>query len=58
VCSSDLEIEITKIEERKEEIVVEVEEKEPPPDAIRTMTLTQPYHLIVIKRSPFPVKFQ
>jgi hypothetical protein len=52
------EIEITRIEERKKEIVVEVEEKEPPPESMRTMTLTQPYHIVVIKRSPFPVKFR
>jgi len=52
------EIEITEIEERKGEIIVEVEEKEPPPESIRAMALTQPYHIVVIKKSSFPVRLQ
>ncbi len=52
------EIEITKINKTEEEIIVEVKEKEPPPGSLRTMALPQPYHIVVIKRSLLPVRFQ
>jgi PrcB C-terminal len=41
----------------EKEIVVEVEETAPPPDAITVQSLTQPYHLVVVKRSDLPVRF-
>jgi hypothetical protein len=52
------EIEIKKIVERENEIIVEVEERGPPPESLQTMALTQPYHLIVIPKSSLPVTFQ
>ena len=51
-------IEIIKIIRTEKEIVVEVEEKEPPSESLRTMALTQPYHIVVIKKSPLPIRFQ
>ncbi len=50
-------IKIIRITKTEEEIVVEVEEKEPPPGSLRTMVLTQPYHIVVIKESSLPVRF-
>jgi PrcB C-terminal len=41
----------------EKEIVVEVEEAGPPPGAITTEALTQPYQLVVVKRSDLPVRF-
>jgi hypothetical protein len=41
----------------EKEIVAEVEETAPPPDAIAIQSLTQPYHLVVVKRSDLPVRF-
>lgn len=51
-------IEITQITEKKKEIVVDVVQKEPPPGSIRTMALTQPYHMVVIKKSRLSVSFK
>lgn len=51
-------IEIINIIRTEEEIVVVVEEKEPLPESLRTMALTQPYHVVVVKRSPLPVRFR
>jgi len=48
--SGGYEIEIKKIAQREKEIIVEVEEREPPPESIQTQALTQPYHLIVIHK--------
>lgn len=56
--SGGYEIEIIKISKTEKEIVVEVKEKEPPPESLQTMVLTQPYHIVVIKKSLLPVKFQ
>jgi len=56
--SGGYEIEIIRVTKTEEEIVVEVEEKQPPPESLRTMALTQPYHIAVIKRSPLRVRFQ
>jgi hypothetical protein len=52
------EIEITRVTQRENKIFVEVEEKEPPSESLQTMALTQPYHIILIKRSSLPVRFQ
>jgi len=56
--SGGYDIEIVRITETREEILVDVKEKEPPPGSLRTMALTQPYHIVVIRRSPLPVRFQ
>jgi len=56
--SGGYEIKITKIIKTEKEIVVEVEEKEPPRESLQSMALTQPYHIAVIKSSPLPVRFQ
>ena len=50
-------IDITRIIKKEEEIVVQVEEKHPDPDLLVTMALTQPYHMVVIQKSRFPVRF-
>lgn len=39
------------------EIVVSVEESSPDADAITTQVMTQPYALVVVKRSDLPVRF-
>ena len=51
-------IDITRIIKEEEEIVVQVEEKYPDPDLLVTMALTQPYHIVVVKSSPLPIRFQ
>lgn len=56
--SGGYEVEITKITKTEEEIIVEVVEKEPPPESLQTMVLTQPYHIAVVKNYPLPVRFQ
>jgi hypothetical protein len=56
--SGGYEIEIVNISKTEKEIVVEVREREPPPGSPRTMALTQPYHIVVFKRYPLPVRFQ
>ena len=50
-------INITRIIKEEEGIVVEVEEKHPHPDSLVTMTLTQPYHIVIIEKSHLPVRF-
>jgi hypothetical protein len=39
------------------EIRVTVREQSPPPDALTTQALTQPFHMVVVKKSALPVKF-
>ena len=56
--SGGYEIEIKNISKTEKEIVVGVEEKEPSPDSLRTMALTSPYHVVIVKRSSLPVRFQ
>lgn len=56
--SGGYEIEITSVTETEEEIVVEVVERKPPPESLRTMVLTQPFHIVVVEKSPLPVRFQ
>ncbi len=56
--SGGYEIEIRKIIKTEKEIVVEVEEKEPSPESLQSMALIQPYHIVVVKSSPLPVRFQ
>lgn len=56
--SGGYEIMIKKITKKEKEIIVEVEEKEPPPESLRTMALAQPYHIVVIKRPLLPIRFQ
>jgi hypothetical protein len=41
----------------EKEIVVSVEESSPPADAITIQVMTQPYHVVVVKRSDLPVRF-
>ena len=56
--SGGYEIEIKNISKTEKEIVVGVEEKEPSSDSLRTMAVTSPYHLVIVKRSSLPVRFQ
>ena len=51
-------IQILDVLRAEETIVVQVEETEPSPESLQTMALTQPYHVVVVKRSPLPVRFQ
>ena len=51
-------IEIIKITKTAKEIVVVVKGKEPPPGSLRTMVLTQPFHIAVVKGFSLPVRFQ
>jgi hypothetical protein len=39
------------------EIRVTVWEQSPPPDALTTQAFTQPFHIVVVKKSALPVKF-
>jgi hypothetical protein len=41
----------------EKEIRVTVREQTPPPDAIVTQALTQPFHMVVVRKSALPVKF-
>jgi len=52
-------IEITKIEEKQEEgeLIVLFLETQPPPKAMVTQALTQPYHIVKTRRIGLPVKF-
>ncbi len=52
-------IEITKIEEKQEEgeLIVLFLETQPPPKAMVTQALTQPYHIVKTRRIDLPVKF-
>ena len=56
--SGGYEIEIREIIKTEKEIVVEVEEKEPSPESFQSMAITQPYHIVVVKSSPLPIRFQ
>ncbi|MCK4826868.1 protease complex subunit PrcB family protein [bacterium] len=56
--SGGYKIEIREIIKTEKEIVVEVEEKEPSPESLQSMALTQPYHIVVVKSSPLPIRFQ
>ncbi len=56
--SGGYKIEIININKTEKQIVIEVEEEEPPPESLRTMAFTQPYHIVVIKRCPLQVVFQ
>ena len=56
--SGGFSIEIKKIIKTDKEIVVEVEEREPDPGSIVTMALTQPYHIVVVRISSLPLRFQ
>jgi PrcB C-terminal len=41
----------------KKEVRVTVREQSPPPDAITAQVITEPYHMVVVKKSALPVKF-
>ncbi len=56
--SGGYDIEIIDIFKKEKEIVVVVDEKEPSPDSLQTMALTSPYHVVIVKRSSLPVRFQ
>jgi hypothetical protein len=51
-------VEITRVERCENELVVFFNEVEPPPDAVVTTVLTQPYHIIRIERSNLLVKLK
>lgn len=56
--SGGYDIKIIDVFKKEKEIVVVVEETEPPVDSLRTMALTSPYHIVTVKKSLLPVKFQ
>jgi hypothetical protein len=47
---------ITSIEQNGK-VTVKVKESSPPPDAIVTMALTSPYHVVVVAKSDKQVEF-
>jgi hypothetical protein len=49
-------VKITSIEQNGK-VTVKVKESSPPPDAIVTMALTSPYHVVVVPKSDKPVEF-
>jgi len=49
-------VKITSIEE-KDKLVVVVKESDPPPDAMVTMALTSPYHVVVIPKTRKAIEF-
>ena len=51
-------IRIKRIIKTDKDIVAYIEEKEPDPESLRTQALTQPYHVVVIKKYSLPVRFQ
>jgi len=55
--SGGYDIRITEIIETEEDITVMVKEKKPSPGTVQTMALTQPYHIVLIKRRPLPIRF-
>ncbi len=50
-------IQITKVVARNGEVVVFIKETTPPPDAIVTQTLTQPFHIVVVPKAKGTVRF-
>lgn len=52
------EIRIKRVMKTDKEIVAYIEERKPDPESFRTMALTQPYHVVVIKKYSLPVRFQ
>jgi hypothetical protein len=55
--SGGYDIRIIDIIEAEKEILVHVKVREPPPGTVQTMALTQPYHIVVIQKRPFPIRF-
>jgi hypothetical protein len=55
--SGGYDIFITEIIETEKEINVMVKERKPSPDTVQIMVLTQPYHIVVIKKRPLPIRF-
>ena len=51
-------VEIVGIVEAEGKLVVEVLYTEPGPDAIVTMAITQPYHIVSTSKSDLPVEFR
>jgi len=51
-------VEITRVEKYENELVASFIEVRPPPDALVTQVLTQPYHIIKMKKSDLPVRFK
>jgi hypothetical protein len=43
--------------EQNDKVTVKVKESSPPPDAMVTMALTSPYHVVVVPKSDKPVEF-
>jgi len=52
------EIRIKRVRKTDKEIIAYIEERKPDPESFRTMALTQPYHVVVIKKYSLPVRFQ
>jgi len=50
-------VEITKVQETRDSLVVYVETRDPRPGSTVAMALTQPFHLVRCERSSKPVKF-
>lgn len=55
--SGGYEIIIKEITMTDKEVIVKVEEKTPAAETLNTMALTQPYHIAVIAKSSFSVRF-
>lgn len=55
--SGSYDIRIVEILQAEKEIRVMVRQREPSPDTVQTMALTQPYHVVVIEKSPLPIRF-
>jgi len=51
-------IRITSVRDTDQEVVVQVKRTSPPPGAMVTMALTQPYDIVTIARSGKPIKFE
>lgn len=50
-------VEIVGVEKKTDKLVVKVKESSPPPDAMVTMALTSPYHVVEIPRTDLAVEF-
>ena len=55
--SSGYGIEVKKIEQTKDALIVHVKENRPPPNSVVLAVITEPYHIIRLRQSALPVKF-
>lgn len=50
-------VEVTGVQAGDKGITVQVKRSQPPPGAIVTAVITEPFHLVAVRRSDLPVKF-